>query len=173
MKCKTVHNGVVTNNILMEKKFSKKNQVSYFAITVGENGRGRHLAFMAADPSVETNPLTTCSIRRTQRGSVIVASDGDESPSTLLLKIHVDHGFRGGTEYYLPDDVVVLYTGVHADGDAGRMASSQEHIMMVPAGTKFTVRRTGRLYGDPSTYAYEWDGEMLIAYVVEDEPDFS
>lgn len=100
-------------------------------------------------------------------------------------------GFRGGVQmvgdrhdccwpkwceqHFPPDDsflapppqrrelagVTVLITGQVADGSAGRMGSGLEYVFTAEPGAIWCVRRTGRLYGNPSGHYWRWDGSAL------------
>jgi len=49
-----------------------------------------------------------------------------------------------------PEDIgVVVAKGHCAQGEAGRMGGGPEYLIVVKPGTKFSIRRSGRLYGSP------------------------
>lgn len=57
----------------------------------------------------------------------------------------------------------VLASGQIAQGDAGRMGSGQQLVLLLPAGEVLRVGRSGRLYGAPSAHYVRWDGEQLVS----------
>lgn len=57
----------------------------------------------------------------------------------------------------------ILAKGLIADGDAGRMASGEQLIAVIPAGVVFRTCRTGRLYGAPASHYYKFTGRELLS----------
>lgn len=54
-----------------------------------------------------------------------------------------------------------LATGWIAQGDAGRMGSGEQLILLLPAGETIRASRFGRLYGAPRAHNITWDGNRL------------
>lgn len=64
------------------------------------------------------------------------------------------------THLHFPGEVITQ--GIIADGAAGRMASGEQIIAVVPEGIVFSALRSGRLYGSPKEHYYLFDGEQII-----------
>jgi len=57
--------------------------------------------------------------------------------------------------------LMVLVKGIIADGEAGRMASGEQAVILVRRGEKVYVDRSGRLYGRPARLVYWFNGEIV------------
>jgi hypothetical protein len=56
-----------------------------------------------------------------------------------------------------------LVRGICANGDAGKMASGEQLVAVMPRGVVFRTYYSGRLYGDPSAHYYVWTGMELLS----------
>jgi hypothetical protein len=62
-----------------------------------------------------------------------------------------------------PDQIgKVIAHGYRAQGDAGRMGGGSEYLLRCRPGTKFSIRRTGRLYGHPAVFNVEVGENSVI-----------
>ncbi len=69
---------------------------------------------------------------------------------------------------FAPFPAEVLARGIIAQGDAGRMGSGEQFIALIPRNTVFRTAYTGRLYGEPKSHYYAWDGQKVIAATWEE-----
>jgi len=145
---------------------------SYFAAICGETGRGR---FEARVP--------IHGIRKDKDGCPIVPAfveyyEKDGNPRLKAIYDEVEDysgyvyttkemmGFRGSMYYKFIDDVKVIAEGTHAQGDAGRMGSGQEYIIVVPKEIlkePYTILgegyKEGRYYNNP--------GPRYVLYIAD------
>ena len=82
------------------------------------------------------------------------------------------------TQHHLPDNPVeadqlgkVIAHGYRAQGDAGRMGGGSEYLLRCQAGTRFSIRRSGRTYGNPHVFNVEVTADGVI--VTDAEADIA
>ena len=157
------------------------------AIVLGERGRGRRQTYVPVwyeagrpAPDAELEPVTLAALGKTRAGHpklVVPANPVEPADDAALIIQLTPHGYRGGANHTgdrarvvkgagwggrdriefhdFPGEI--LARGVIADGLAGRMASSEQFLALVPAGVVFRVGRSGRLYGAPNHHYYVFD----------------
>jgi len=70
-----------------------------------------------------------------------------------------EHGIR---KRFAPFPGKILAKGRIAQGDAGRMGSGEQIVALIPRDVIFRTTSTGRMYGKPDTFYYQWDGANLV-----------
>jgi hypothetical protein len=185
MKVYTVQDGVVTEGAKVQPRLLSCG-VTIPTVAVGEEGRGRKLGFLPVELSnskdFETNGETViynCRLGKTARGGhkLIERDDGDESKCLVVMRTGI--GFRGTNFHtgdrvngsdteFLPFPCEILSEGIVAQGDAGRMGSGKQMVVIAPKGVVFRASRAGRLYGQPSSHYYLFNGERLMSATWEE-----
>ena len=148
------------------------------------------------DPSGDqVSSLTDARVMRSSDGKTIVARAGTYPDQRCLVHLVYDPGFRGnccwevlepttGNWYAIgwvksgsdPVDIVqshglvtVIVSGNKAEGNAGRMGSSEEHLAILKPGATIRFTRTGRTYGAPKVLLMAWDGERFIVQTPDEK----
>ena len=142
----------------------------------------------------QVSSLTDARVMRSLGGKTIVARAGTYPDQRCLVHLVYDPGFRGnccwevlepttGNWYAIgwvksgsdPVDialnnslVTVIVSGNKAQGDAGRMGSSEEHLAILKPGAVIRFTRTGRTYGAPKVLLMSWDGENFGVITPDD-----
>ncbi len=57
----------------------------------------------------------------------------------------------------------IIARGRIAEGAAGRMGGGEQIVALIPREAVFRTAYSGRLYGEPSSHYYRWNGRRLIA----------
>lgn len=154
----------------------------FFAITVGEEGRGRSLGLIplipcTADVKKEESVRNTSQLDNTFFTCLTSEDKKLLKNGTVLAVIRATHGFRGGATIEgddgspFPGEIVAY--GDIADGDAGRMGGCRQVIAFLREGDVFAISRTGRLYGAPSRVLFKVKGGKIIGPVVPEERELA
>lgn len=61
-----------------------------------------------------------------------------------------------------------IASGRIAQGDAGRMGSGEQLVVLMPKAVVFRTSYSGRLYGGPAAHYYVWNGEQILAATWEE-----
>lgn len=157
-------------------------------VEVGEEGRGRErdsvlVEFVSKDQAEPSGRrLYWAGVGKSRSGKFkLIQEEGEQDASKALVVMRSPIGFRGGNGHtgdrapdYTPDSPAflpfpgqVLAQGTIAQGIAGAMGSGSQLIALVDRGVWFRMYMVGRLYGQPSTYYYRFDGETLVALTPE------
>lgn len=155
------HNG---EYIKPKKVFDK-----FYAITCGEEGRGRKLGFIPlakvyqTKENIATDRFTEeIEIIKTQKGNwLIIPSKKKEG---LILVTEWYGGFRGEIsdnidELVEQNKIEILATGRTAEGDAGRMGGEDQYILKINKPCKIYYKKYGRTYGNPKEWIIDIDLE--------------
>ena len=74
------------------------------------------------------------------------------------------------TQHRLPDNPLeadqvgkVIAHGHRAQGDAGRMGGGSEYVLRCQQGTRFSIRRSGRTYGNAHVFNVEITADGVVA----------
>jgi len=146
----------------------------FFALKVGETGRGREQRFIPLlnvpcpndvspwGETVKKLAVHAVRLRRGQHGwlgEVVEEHEGVQFEGTLVL-LDTGGGFRGYTsEPAVMGDAQVIETGWYADGQAGRAGRSPALMILATGPARIEWVRAGRLYGSPREWvAYTADG---------------
>ena len=126
--------------------------------------------------------LTDARVMRSSESRTIIARAGEFQDARALVLFSYYSGFRGHStwEVHAIDDswlpfpylsrnatepidigplVTLIASGTRAEGDAGRMGKSEEHLCVIKAGTLVRFTRDGRTYGGPKILLFLWDGK--------------
>ncbi|MBC7109074.1 MAG: hypothetical protein H5T41_09895 [Methanomassiliicoccales archaeon] len=146
--------------------FTLSNGVKIPAITVGEKGRGRQCGVLPVklrkeslkkwkkDKKVEIH-YTRLSETRTHRPKIVETKNSENSDEDhVILVLRSPIGFRGSNEHKFERRVTCLVEGVIAQGEAGRMGSGRQYVVVSPVPNKIKVSISGRRYGKPHGYIY-------------------
>lgn len=190
MKIFTIRHESVQLGAMVEE-FALASGVTIAAITIGEQGRGRSLGVLPVKGAAPGDVITSATVSTTRSGRpCLIASPSptDDDSDHAIVIMRTEYGFRGSCGHsgdfagikqtdrpwqpWVPvyDDPPgqVLAKGIVAQGGAGRMASGEQIIAVVPAGKVFRAWRTGRLYGAPQAHYYVYDGETVLTATWEE-----
>ena len=132
-------------------------------LSVGERGRGRKLGLIPVKASDETIHYASLDASK----AVLQAENIGNPELPIILVLRSKYGFRGSNEHIIECDggkysdskiqqsipnITCLTYGICADGDAGRMASGFQYILLIHKPLIIYVNYTGRLYGSPNSY---------------------
>ena len=183
MRCFTVRNLNVNPYIEVVERESKKSGSTFFAVEVGEYGRGRELQFVPLHPSLvpkkdektvytsQMHFIETADLAVTKSGGHILVP-AKEQDNLALVKVYGKEGYRGSLKYTFSNhEQQIIAKGCYAQGDAGRMGGGEEYLVILYPGDRIDIRRLGRLYGGNKKVAIEWDGKELKVYDPDEEPD--
>lgn len=183
MKCYTVENLKVTPRLFVVERESRKTGGNFYAVEVGEYGRGRELQFVPLHPSLQPQKdektiftkqvfyIEHADLATTKSGGHILVPAKGES-NKALVKVYGVEGYRGSLRYTFSDpEPQIVARGHHAQGDAGRMGGGAEFLVIMHPGDRIDIQRLGRLYGDNEKVSIEWDGKELRVYDPDAEPD--
>ena len=179
MRCFYVGNLFMRPNIAVTERESKKTGGKYFAVEVGEYGRGRELQFVALHPSLIPQKeddsifvITDAVVAKTKSGGHILLP-AKEQDNLALVQVYGEEGYRGSLEYTFTNNIEIIARGYYAQGEAGRMGGGEEYLLVMKPGDRIDIKRYGRLYGGNEKVVIEWDGSELRVYDPDDEPDFN
>ena len=144
---------------------------SYYAMTHGENGRGRwqvRIPLAAREfPVIESDSyeikvdkdIKLVDLKKEDKrgNSLYLAAKGIEDNKYLVF-LHLHPGYRGGATYSISGNIERICTGYEAQGDAGRMGGADCPVFIVTGPCKIEWHRRGRLYGSPADWVAEFDG---------------
>lgn len=148
----------------------------YWALTAGEEGRGRweaRIPLGVRDFGVPekpdamlplTDPVRLLSLGSTDRGTprlLLVRSRPGTDDGLVLARFRLAPGFRGGASYTVHGPALVVAEGYEAQGIAGRMGGAPCPIIIMAPGASVTWRRSGRLYDTPADWRATWDGTTV------------
>ena len=179
MKCYYVGNLFLRPNIAVTERESKKTGGKYFAVEVGEYGRGRELQFVPLHSSLVPQKeedrlfvITEADLAVTKNGRYILVPAKTES-NKALVQVYGEEGYRGSLEYTFTNNIEIIARGYYAQGEAVRMGGGEEYLLVMKPGDRIDIKRYGRLYGGNEKVVIEWDGSELRVYDPDDEPDFN
>lgn len=155
--------------IVPKKVFDK-----FYAITCGEEGRGRKLGFIPlakvyqTKENIATDRFTeeieiifTLSIKAQKGNWLIIPSERKEG---LIVVTEWYGGYRGRIsdnidELVEQNKIKILATGRTAEGDAGRMGGEDQYILKILGSCKIYYTKCGRTYGNPKDWVIDIDLE--------------
>ena len=189
MKIFTISSGEVEEGVKVEEFELKGARVKIPAIIIGESGRNRNLGIIPVRFSPKTAEefkttkvatLFNVNIVSTKSGKPAVqeiSGDADDSQCVCVFRTKI--GFRGSNTHcgdycgtmdnYLPFPGKILVTGSIAQGDAGRMGQGLQVVATMPKDIWFSTCYTGRLYGDPPSHFYLFNGENITSVTLEEK----
>ena len=141
------------------------------AIIVGESGRGRSLGVLPVEGNADY-VLHAADIGETRAGKprlipAILATD----KSAAIFVCRTPIGFRGSNAHTgdrVNDSAFAglpvaryLAGGAIAEGEAGRMGSGNQYVLLVPRGKVLRTACSGRLYGGAEAHYYVFDGTTV------------
>jgi hypothetical protein len=141
--------------------------ICIFRTKIGVRGSNSHTGDRKSEyyvpgwrPDIEVLGKEFLKERYTKQEAISVTKElsslkGRESEWDILFEKKIEfHPFPGE----------VLCKGIIAHGMAGRAASGEQLVAIMPANTVFRTGYSGRLYGSPSAHYYIFrDGELLSA----------
>jgi len=154
-------------------KTRAKSGAEYFALTHGEDGRGRWqyripLAareFPAPADAGDRFPLTgeykLVDLRKHDpRGNPLhlLALGQDDGQQLVLWSL--SPGYRGGASFDVAGQAAVIAKGGEAQGNAGRMGGAACPVVLVTGPCRLVWHRAGRLYGSEADWTAEFDGQQ-------------
>lgn len=185
----TVERGVPERGAVV-RRFELSDGTVIPAILIGERGRGRELGVLpvAGVELSETGSTTiyAASIAETRSGrKKLIAADSPNTQDAAIVVFRTKPGYRGGCVHtgdivaveededafspsrylsfkFAPLPGEVLCEGYTAQGDAGRMGGGPQIVLLLPRGEVVRVNRSGRLYGDPPSRYFVFDGDRLL-----------
>lgn len=90
-------------------------------------------------------------------GNLVALAEGAENAAAVVVRDQ--SGFRGG--WSLTGGRIIA-KGYCAQGDAGRAGGGPEYLLVLAEGEEITLRRSGRLYGEPDTIRLRNVGGELV-----------
>lgn len=144
---------------------------SYYAMTHGENGRGRwqvRIPLAAREfPVIES---AAYELKVDKDIKLIDLKKKDKRENDMFLAVHgqadghylifldLHPGYRGGASYSISGNIQLISTGYEAQGDAGRMGGADCPVFTATGPCRIEWHRRGRLYGSPADWVAEFDG---------------
>lgn len=187
MKVFTVSSGEVREGARVEEVKLESAGFSFFAVSVGEQGRGRKLANLPVERQAcvadEKGNLKVLSaeVGKTKSGKPKMFAEKNAKNDRCIVVFRTKIGFRGGNFHtgdrmeaqaekpeFLPFPGEILAKGYIAQGDAGRMGGGDQLIAVIPKNVVFRTAYSGRLYGSPQAHYYIYDGQKIIAVTWEE-----
>jgi hypothetical protein len=183
MKIFTVGNGTVEEGATVGKVTIKSADIQISAVCVGETGRGRKFSYIPISGVQEDQKRVTnvkLSETRTGKPKFIAIPEDDSDTDECILVLRHTAGFRGGAmitgdRVDLENDKLfrdfpgeIILEGEIAQGAAGRMGGNSQYIAKLQKGDVFRIKRTGRLYGNPTSYYGCFDGNKLTLVTWQD-----
>lgn len=164
------------SEIRTKKTVLKKaaNGAKYFALTHGEEGRGRWQVVLPLFAREFPPPETQDEIEMTDDYRLIKLKNKDpkgndrfligagQPDDTFLVFLHLSPGYRGGASFEVEGNAAVIAKGEEAQGSAGRMGGAECPIIHVTGPCSITWERYGRLYGEDSKFEAFYDGEEWV-----------
>jgi len=158
----------------------QKHAKGFWFIPLGEDGRGRTLtrvpvggkfssSLVQEKDGEEELTLFECGVIRTKEKGTLLVVEGQPEDKRALVQLYCYEGFRGSNSYELGEGVTELARGTHAQGDAGRMGSGDEILVVMEPGSKIKAHRTGRTYGAPGKFVFLFTGEGVEVMTPEEE----
>ena len=155
------------------RKFRAKSGAEYFALTHGEEGRGRWQVriplasreFPATSDAGNHLPLDgefklVDLHKQDPRGNPIyLLARGQEDGQQLVLW-SLSPGYRGGASFEVSGQATVIAQGEEAQGDAGRMGGAACPVVLVTGPCLLSWTRSGRLYGSEAEWEAVFDGSQ-------------
>ena len=187
MKVVTIDEGVSSGAKVVTTEL--KNGTKLPVLAVGENGRGRKFTYAVVDLALENQKAFKAdgccyvgNLRQTstKAGGLKFVEDYTANDDGYLAVFRTSFGFRGSNGHFgdwngepfdsdepkgsncfrLPGEV--LMRGVIADGAAGSMASGEQLVVKLPFGAIIRVGYSGRRYGKPTAYYYNFTKDEVI-----------
>ena len=150
-----------------------KTGAEYYALTHGEDGRGRWqiripLAareFPAPADAGDRFPLDgeykLVDLRKQDpRGNPLYLLTLGQQDGQHLVLWYLSPGFRGGASFEVAGKAKVIALGEEAQGDAGRAGGAACPVVLVTGPCLLTWHRSGRLYGDAADWTAQFDGQQ-------------
>ena len=192
MKIYTVKNGKVSEGVRVDSYTLKGAEITFPAIIIGEEGRGRKLGVLPVQLLLNAHKewqergythINSAMVGMTMAGKpkLFQMKDTDTTEKCICV-FQTQIGFRGANEHtgdrdggtetlwgreyptFHPFPGEILCEGIIAQGDAGRMGSGKQLVAILPADTVFRTGYSGRLYGEPSEHYYIYkNGQLLSA----------
>ena len=148
----------------------KKVFYKFYAITCGEEGRGRKLGFIPlakvyqTKENIATDRFTEeVEITKTQKGNWLIIPSSEKKEG-LMLVTEWYGGYRGVIsnnidELVEQNKIEILATGRTAEGAAGRMGGEDQYILKILKSCKIYYTKHGRTYGNPKDWVIDIDLE--------------
>ena len=160
-----------------QKMFDK-----FWAITCGENGRGRKLAFVPLHKDFQHDVIhkddftEEVDLAITQKGNWLLIPGTKKEGLIVVTQWY--GGFRGGIRHNIDEladeeKLEILAVGATAEGDAGRVGGENQYILNALQSCKIEYRKLGRTYGEPANRVIRIDLEnrKVEEYPAEAEVD--
>jgi len=85
--------------------------------------------------------------RRTEKGNIVLMPSDSKNETIVYLK--AECGYRGSSSIEI-ENGERIFSGAYYHSPRGSLGVSDCGLFLVRDGTKFKIKRTGRLYGAPS-----------------------
>lgn len=184
----TVERGVPERGAVV-RRFELSDGTVIPAILIGERGRGRELGVLPVSgvelPESGHTMIYASGVAETRSGrKKLVAAPEPNTDEAAVVVFRTVPGFRGGCSHtgdvigveenddpfspysvryvFAPLPGEVLCEGYTAQGDAGRMGGGPQIVLLLPREAIVGVHRSGRLYGEPPTRYFVFDGNKLL-----------
>jgi len=158
----TVHDGADVQELTLSSG------VKIPAILVGEKGRGRDLGVLPVVGAKPGERIYVAGLGKTASGKpkLFAANPPAASTQDAIVVFRTGIGFRGSNVH--EGEFSVIIRGVIAQGDAGRMGSGEQIVVLLHEGNVVKVRRYGRLYGAPPEHHYVLRGDKILVATPEE-----
>lgn len=149
-----------------------KTGAEYYALTHGEEGRGRwqiRLPLAVREfpaPADAGNRFPLCGDyklvdlrKQDPRGNplYLLAPGHDDGQQLVLWSL--SPGYRGSASCAVLGQAQIIANGQEAQGDAGRMGGADCPVVIVTGPCQFIWHRSGRLYGGKADWSAIFDGK--------------
>ena len=165
------------------KAVTARNNKKYYAITHGEQGRGRweyRIPLGARDYpyingvdelilSDDDYKLIDIKKKDPAGNDLYIIGKQDVPDNRALLLLWLSPGYRGGATYTVDGACKVIAEGRQAQGIAGKMGWAPCPVIYADGECEIRWHRTGRLYGDDADWVIKWDGAMWTVSTATDD----
>ena len=143
------------------------------AVTVGQEGRGRHLGILPIVGAAEALEIDFGSLDFSGSRPKLKFETKSDTADAAIVVLKTGMGYQGGNSHSgeevgseMPVKKIIC-CGQIAQGAAGSMGSGLQYIVLMPKDAIIRIERIGRLYGEPGVHFLNFDGERLIALTPE------
>lgn len=150
----------------------------FFALTCGEEGRGRRLGFVPLTRDWQSEAIKlngNYDVTKTQKGNWLIVPGNSRG---IILVTNWYDGFRGSLSHNIDNlleegKVEILAKGATAEGDAGRMGGEEQFILKITQNCQLRYHKQGRVYGEPRDWVVDInvDNSTVEEYPAEAEID--
>ncbi len=176
MKVIRIRENIMTDGLVETYNLSCGEKIP--AVIIGESGRGRSLGIVPVALKKENYEqwkkegrvyIKNATVGQTKTERPKLIETVDETTDKIIAIFITPIGFRGSNYHEFPEGTEILASGTIAQGDAGRMGSGNEYVVVRPVPSAVKVHIGGRRYGAPTDYVYHFTEKEFFVRTGEEE----